>query len=244
MRSLAALVLSALALTATACGDFRDPGDLRYPRLLAVRAEPPRVPAGARARIDLLVTNGVGVPGERGPDAMTPAAALPGRPAPPPEAAQLITQEDGAWYVAAPSEEVLARLRQAFGVPPDSGAPIPFPVTVTATLDGQPRSGEKVVWLGGSAANPTVTGMTVDGRPMEDSVVSLAAAGAHALTATAQGEGMLSFSWYSGFGELEKYREPTATLKGALPGESGAVVLVVRDDRGGVCWKLGSLRAE
>ena len=234
----AALVLAA------SCGSFRDPGDLRYPRTLAVRAEPPRVSPGQRARIDLLVTGTDGMPAVRAPDSVTPAPAQPGRPAPPAEAAQLIVHEDGAWYVSAPGAEVLAQLRQAFGLPPDSEAPIPFPLAVSITLDGESRPSEKVVWLGGAAANPTIDAMTIDGRPMEESPLAIAATTEHSLTGMAAGEGKLSFAWYTGFGELKKYLEPTATLKDAKPGETGAVVLVVRDDKGGVVWRLGALRAE
>jgi len=241
MKRLVGLLVAAAVVS---CGSFRDPGDLHYARTLAVRAEPPRVSPGQRARIDLLVTNNEGVPVERAPDQVTLPQARPGRPAAPPEAAQLITQDNGAWYVSAPSAEVLAALRQAFGLPPDSDAPIPFPLSVSVTLDGQPRPSEKVVWLGGSALNPVITTMSVDGRPMGEGLVPITAAGEHALAGTAEGEGTLSYAWYTAFGELKKYREPTATLEKALPGETGAVVLVVRNDRGGVAWKLGSLRAE
>jgi hypothetical protein len=231
-----------LFLLAVGCADFRDPGDLHYARTLAVRADPPRVAPGQRARVDLLVTGNDGV--VRAPDAVTVAPAQPGRPAPPAEAAQLITQENGAWYVTAPSAELLAQLRQALGLPAGSEAPLPFPLSVSVTLDGQSRPSEKIVWLGGAAVNPTITVMSVDGQPMGESPLAVKAATPHALQATAAGEGVLSYAWYSAFGELKKYREPTATLEKALPGEAGAVVLVVRDDRGGVVWRFGSLRAE
>jgi hypothetical protein len=79
---------------------------------------------------------------------------------------------------------------------------------------------------------------------MEEAPVAVTATGPHALTGTAEGEGVLSYSWYTAFGELKKYREPTATFENAMPGETGAVVLVVRNDRGGVAWKFGALRAE
>lgn len=224
------------------CGSFRDPGDLHYARTLAVRADPPRISPGERARIDLLVTGNDGVPAMRAPDLVALAEAMPGRPAAPPEAAQLIVQDNGAWYVTAPSAEVLASLRQALTLPAD--APVPFPLSVSVTIEGELRPSEKVVWLGGSALNPAITAMTVDGQPMGESPLPVAAAGEHALSAAAEGEGTLSYAWYTGFGELKKYREATATLEKALPGEAGAVVLVVRNDRGGVTWRFGALRAE
>jgi hypothetical protein len=233
-----------LALAA-GCGSFRDPGDLHYSRTLAVRADPPSIAQGQRARIDLLVTGNDGTPALRAPDQVVPAPGMAGRPAAPPEAAQLVVQENGAWYVNSPSAEVLAHLRQALGLPADSTAPIAFTLSVSATIDGQLRPAEKVVWLGSAASNPIITAMTIDGRPMqEESPVSITAAGEHTLSGMAQGAGTLSYSWYTGFGELEKYREPVATLKKALPGEAGAVVLIVRDDKGGVTWKLGALRAD
>ena len=237
-------LLSLMILAVLGCADFRDPGDLHYARTLAVRADPPRIAPGERARIDLLVTGNDGVPVVRAPAAVAPAAAQPGQPAPPPEAAQLISQENGAWYVTAPPAEVLARLRQALGLPPESEAPIPFPLSLSVTLDGQVRASEKVVWLGGAAANPTITAMAVDGQPMGESPLAVSAAAPHVLTGSAAGEGVLSYSWYTGFGELKKYREPTATLEKALPGQGGAVVLVVRDDRGGVTWRFGALLAQ
>jgi len=236
------LILMALLLVG--CGEFRDPGDLHHARTLAVRADPPRVPAGQRSRIDLLVTGNDGVPVVRAPEAVAPAAPQPGQPAPPPQAAQLISQENGAWYVTAPPEEVLAQLRQAFGVPPESDAPIPFPLAVSVTVDGQARPSEKLVWLGGSAPNPTITAMAIDGQPMGETPLAISAADPHTLTGAAEGAGLLSYAWYTAFGELKKYREPAATLEKALPGEAGAVVLVVRDDRGGVAWRLGTLRAQ
>lgn len=236
--------LFVVVLVLAGCGEFRDPGDLHYARTLAVRADPPRVPAGQRARIDLLVTGNDGVPVVRAPEAVAPATPQPGQPAPPAQAAQLISQENGAWYVTAPPDEVLAQLRQAFGVPPESDAPIPFPLAVSVTIDGQTRPAEKIVWLGGSAPNPTITAMTVDGLPMGETPLAISAANPHSLTAAAEGAGVLSYAWYTAFGELKKYREPAATLEKALPGQAGAVVLVVRDDRGGVTWRFGALRAE
>jgi hypothetical protein len=232
-----------IATLLAGCGDFRDPGDLRFARTLAVRADPPRIDPGQRARIDLLVTGNDGVPAVRAPDSVTVAPPIPGRPVAPAEAVQLIAQDSGAWYVSAPSAEVLAQLRQGFGLPAD--APIPFSLSVSATVDGQARPSEKVVWLGGAALNPVITSMTIDGHPMEEATpVAVPAAGIHTLTATAEGEGTLSYAWYTAFGELKKYREVTATFEKAAPGQAGAVVLVVRNDKGGVAWRFGSLRAE
>ena len=237
-------LLGVMVLFALGCSEFRDPGDLHYARALAVRADPPRIAPGERARIELLVTGDDGIPLVRPPDGVAPAAPQPGQPAPPPQAAQLISQENGSWYVTAPPAEVLAQLRQALGLPPESDAPIPLPLAISLTVEGQPRPSEKVVWLGGSAANPSITAMSVDGQPMGEVPLAVSAASPHALTGSAAGEGVLSYSWYTAFGELKKYREPAATLEKAAPGEAGAVVLVVRDDRGGVTWRLGALRAE
>jgi len=237
-------LLGLMILCALGCSDFRDPGDLHYARTLAVRADPPRISPGERSRIDLLVTGNDGIPLVRAPDGVTPAAAQPGRPAPPAEAAQLISQENGAWYVTAPPAEVLAGLRQVFGLPPESDAPIPFPLSLSVTIDGQLRPSEKVVWLGGTAANPSITAMSIDGQPMGEAPLPVSALTPHTLTGGAAGEGVLSYAWYTAFGELKKYREPTATLDKVVSGQAGAVVLVVRDDRGGVTWRFGALQAQ
>jgi len=50
-------------------------------------------------------------------------------------------------------------------------------------------------------------------------------------------EGDLKYAWYSSVGDLEKYRQPTAFLDAAEAAD-GHIVIVVRDDAGGVSWQI------
>ena len=240
MRGKASLI-GCFALLALACVDFRTPGDLRYARVLAVRATPPRIAPGERARIELLVTGDDGVVAVQPPVRVALATPQPGRPAPPPETAALIVQEGDAWYVNAPGEAELVAARGALGLPAD--APIPLPLETRAILSAQERVAEKIVLLGGQAANPAIAGVTVNGMALADTAEALIpAAGDVVLSGAAVGEGQLSFAWFTGFGKVEKYLQPVATLREQKAGDHGALVLVVRDEHGGVTWQLASLR--
>lgn len=237
-RSLAIVVAAALA----ACADFRKPSDLRHAQILAVRSSRPRVPPGERATIDLLVTGDDGVPRETAPDRLevAPDPRDPGRPIPPAVAA-LVGREAGGWTVTVPSEAELAIARGALGLPPD--ALIVLPLQATIALGVETRIAQKAIVLGAAAANPIILRLLADGAPIPPEGLRVPIGGERRLGVEATGAGTLSYAWYGGAGDLDAYRTVAPRLSAPKPG-SGALLVVVRDDRGGVAWLGTTLTIE
>ncbi len=245
-RTRAWVMLATLAAGwSTSCGDFREPGDLRHARILAVRMDKPRLAPGDKARLDLLVTSDDGVPSVAVPGELTLAPPLPGQPAPPDIARALISHEGVDWFVSAPDETLLAQARMALGM--SSDAVLLLPLQVAFVLGGEKKLADKIAFLGKAGGNPVIGVVTVSGQPFDEGaqiVVSGADAKEVVLQAAADGDGALTYAWFTGFGKLLRYREARATLKVEKPEDprQGAVVVIVRDAKGGVAWRTGALR--
>lgn len=136
-----------------------------------------------------------------------------------------IEQASDGWFVTAP---------------PVAGA---VPLAVTLEIDGASWPASKLLPVAEAApaANPRVDTMQIDGRSADGELV-LARGTKPKLAAVGTGEG-LRFAWYSSVGDLKFYRQPEAELDAAATGE-GLVVVVVRDDRGGVGWEIALARVE
>jgi hypothetical protein len=187
---------------------------LDHAQILAVRAEPAHVAPGGRARIDVLAGDDAGAVFVAPPDEL--AAASPSGPL-------AVERTDEGWFVTAGSAPGLATL------------------DVTLAIDGFSWRARKVLVVGEPADNPRVLAMQVDGSPSETLV---AAAGSKPeLAAIGEGREPLTYAWYSSVGDLERYRQPSAVLD-ATEAASGHVLLVVRDEVGGVGWHLLPARVE
>ena len=122
-------------------------------------------------------------------------------------------------------------------------APLALGLETRTVLALEERVAEKIVLLGGQAGNPVIVGMTANGILMTSGQeIPVRATGPIVLDGVATGDGQLSYAWFAGFGKVEKYLQPTATLSEQKPADKGALVLIVRDDRGGVDWLIGALR--
>jgi hypothetical protein len=234
-----------LLLSLLACEESRSPGDLRHPQILAVRLEPPELRAGGRARLDLLASDAEGVPAVMAPAlaelAPDPTGTLPPLPAEAAAAFGITTGAEGA-FVDAPDEAAIDALASRLGLA--AGAPLRASLRVTVMVAGELRRADKFLTVLRAAgtepvANPAIHRLAVDGLAW-DLAPREVARGAHQLSATADEAGPLSFSWYSAVGQLKGYRSRAATLAADRPDE-GAVVLVVRTERGGVAWRSSRL---
>lgn len=112
-------------VVAAACADVPQPFDLDHARIMAIRIEPPAITGGARARIDVLVTDSAAVPRVAPPDDVELDA--PGL---------TIERDELGWSVVAPPITAI----------------VPLALTVT-TPDG-PLSAQKTIAFGERAANP------------------------------------------------------------------------------------------
>lgn len=225
-----AFIAAALALAA--CDDFQAPSDLDHAQILAVRAAPAQLAPGGVARIDLLVTDQAGQPAAVPPDEAAIAGAAGAR----------LDRDERGLVLRAPGEAELDAARAALGLPGD--APVPIPLRVTVAIDGVPKTADKVLFVGRHAENPEIAALAADDAPVPDDGLAFRRGTSPRLAAAGTGgEGALRYAWYSGVGELERYRSAEARLLARDPG-AGHLVVVVRDEQGGVGWRIVPARVE
>ncbi len=232
----------ALALLATGCVDDIDPEwQLDHDRIIAVRATPPRIPAGAQAEIDALIgREGAGPSEEVPPLAMVQS----------PMSLAGALQRDGARYVVtAPDETQLAAARTELGL--EAGAPVPLVVGV-AFPGGSFPSGEiaeglaafKTVWLGDTGANPSLDSVLIgDASPPAGSEVIVSYTGETRMSVDfAETD---EINWLTSCGTMHDFDLPEAyiTVEDEDSTE-GHLVLVVRLDDGGTSWRVWPARAQ
>lgn len=224
------LAVAALVPAAWGCTDDTDPPwQLDHDRIIAVRATPPRIAAGAQAVLDGLI-GGKGVPvAERAPDDATVVS--------PASLAAAISHGAAGWVITAPSREALATARAGLGLPVDAPVPLELRVAYAGLV------ATKTVWLGDAADNPEMTGIEVDhaGAPAGSLVVA-----PRQDIPLSVGLDAASFdvAWLSSCGTVHDFDLPTAYLRvEAGDRSSGELALVVRDRGGGVSWRVWSIDA-
>ena len=112
-------------------------------------------------------------------------------------------------------------------------------VGVALTIDGTEWRATKSLVVNATAPNPTIRTMQIDGADVEELKATVGTKPALSVVV----EGDLKYAWYSSVGDLEKYRQPIAFLD-ADEAADGQIVIVVRDDAGGVSWQLLPARVE
>ncbi len=229
-----------LILALVGCNaDLDEPWQLAHDRIIAVRANPPRILPGEQATIDMLLGFDEGPVVERGPDFVNVVSPM----------SLADTVELGTWKVTAPSEERLAAARTELGLMP--GAPVPLQLGVAAKwpypVESPDPSGfgaTKVIWLGESATNPELSGMLINGNdapagtelvvPKEDKVPLFVEAD----------DKVDIVNWLTSCGEMHDFDLHSAYLK-VLPEQpqDGQLAVVKRDAKGGVTWRVWPIRA-
>ncbi|HEU4612392.1 MAG TPA: hypothetical protein VFS15_09960 [Kofleriaceae bacterium] len=234
---------AALAIVVALVGcnsDLDEPWQLAHDRIIAVRANPPRILPGEQSTIDLLIGYAEMPVEERGPDLAMVVS--------PTSLADVLAPDGGAWVVTAPDEDRLAAARAELGleanepVPLQVGVAVMWPYDVTA-VDGRTFAATKTIYLGESAQNPEPIGMMIDGSepaselvvPKEDKVPLFVEAD----------DKVDIVNWLTSCGEMHDFDLHSAYLK-VLPDQpqDGQLAVVLRDDRGGVTWRVWPIRAE
>ncbi|HTR49825.1 MAG TPA: hypothetical protein VMJ10_03900 [Kofleriaceae bacterium] len=219
-----------------ACTNGVDPRwQLAHDRIIAVRATPPHVPAGAVSELDALVTSVDG-----GPADIAPLGATADPTAPAELASAIAADGQGGWQVTAPDDATLAQARTDLGLAATD--PVPLEVDLAFSVGGENLLARKQVFLGDAADNPPLDAVTVNGAPPQspiqipyDTDVTLSVAAASTF----------QINWLSSCGTLNSDdNEPTAVLH-VNPGDptSGQLVLVERDPTGGVVWQIWEISA-
>lgn len=214
---------------------------LDHDHVIAARATPPRVREGEGTNVDALVAHA-----GRAPTVENPMTAELSNP--PQQLARSLRQTaDGAWRLDVPNAETLAPAHAALGLPED--APIPVDILLTFPNQSIHRAGvesfkvKKTVWIGEPSLNPTVPAILVDGAAITDEVVVPLDRDVYLEIAGA--EPGLRVNWLTNVGDLFQDDNPRAFVH-VLPAQArmGELVVVVRDDVGGVAWRVLPMRVE
>jgi hypothetical protein len=154
----------------------------------------------------------------------------------------MIGRSADGWEVACPDARGLAALRAELEIAADQ--PIPVPLAIEVDVDGERLTATKYVYLGSQGENPQLAGITMAGAVEQDGVMLISTGDQIAIAADrAAGEGELSYAWFTSVGDIDLYLSEEATLSAEGPTD-GQVVLVVRDDSGGVTWAWRDVRVD
>jgi hypothetical protein len=235
------LLLIAAAAALAACGaDLDEPWQLAHDRIIAVRATPPRIVSGEQSTLDLLLGYAEMPVEERAPDLAMVVS--------PTSLADVLAPDGGKWVVTAPDEDRLAAARAELGLEADEPVPLQVGVAVmwpydVASVDGRTFAATKTIYLGESAKNPELIGMMIDGSepaselvvPKEDKVPLFVEAD----------DKLDIVNWLTSCGEMHDFDLHSAYLK-VLPDQpqEGQLAVVLRDDQGGVTWRVWPIHAE
>ncbi|MBA3456117.1 MAG: hypothetical protein H0T42_23665 [Deltaproteobacteria bacterium] len=225
-----------LAVLLAGCDASIDPPwQLDHDRIIAVRATPPRIVAGAQSEIDTLV----GRKGARPTPEVPPGAQVVS----PQSLATALRFEANRWIVTAPDEARLAAVRTELGLAP--GAPVPlvvgvgFPETAFSSgLHDEPVAAIKTVWLGEAAENPT---LVTDPAETPELVVA-PLTNVPLFVEVGEGDDV---NWLTSCGTMHDFDLPESYLRVELEDPMvGDLAVVVRTELGGVAWRVWSIRAE
>lgn len=227
------VLLAAACVALGACtGDLDPPWQLDHDRIVAVRATPPAIPAGGRSTLDALVA----LAGSRTFVAAPEAAIVVS----PQSLADTLAFEGGAWVVTSPDEARLAAARAELGLE----AADPVPLQVGVAYGGGTLAATKVVRLGMTADNPTLTAMMVDGAPA-DGASELVVGTLIDVPLSIEAGVDDNVNWLTSCGTMHDFDLPQAYLRvEAEDPTEGELAVVRRDPAGGVAWRVWSIRAE
>ncbi len=238
MRTHIFMTLTVLAIAA-GCDDNGAPSELDRARVLAVQISPPHLGPEESAPVVVLVGHSDGTVSEEAPEAIEVVGAPPGSPA-----SGMVGRGADGWAIACPDAAGLAQMRAQMELGPDD--PIPVSLSFAIEVEGEELTATKYVYLGSQGTNPELGGIAVGDQAGDgDGGVAVAAVGQEIRIAAegAAGDTELSYAWFTSVGDIDLYLSEAATLTPEVTGD-GQLVLVVRDERGGVTWTWRDLRVE
>jgi len=218
--------------TLVGCTPTKQSWELDHARVIAVRLDPPSLAPGQQGKLTALVISDDGTPKE-----ITPAIAI----VPTQDAVtnRAIKIETGTWAVVAGDANAIAAARAAAQLP--DMVPLRLKVGARFVWDDVQRDTLKDVVLGDAAAsNPDAPQLTLDGVAVTSASRSVLARGKSYQFGLSNfaADPTLAFQWAVSTGQLTKSETPGPLLEiddTAINGPANLLV-VVRNDRGGVAW--------
>lgn len=225
--------LVVIALLLAGCGEDVDPAwQLDHDRIIAVRATPPRIATGEESEIDALLGR-VGEP----PIEVEPATATVLSPA---SLSSSLTMRPTGWFVTAPGPTQLADARSELGLAVD--APVPLRLRVTFT--DSKKTGLKVVWLGEHSDNPVLDPVRIENM-IKVGTGPITVAPATDIPLSVEFDESYVVNWLTSAGTMHDFDLANAYLRVEPEDpQSGTISVVVRDDLGGVAWRVWPISAE
>jgi hypothetical protein len=221
----------ALVILASCSGDIAPPWQLAHERIIAVRATPPHIPAGATSTLDVLVGHvGSGlevvIPGPADTTVVSPTG--------------LTSNLVGATFTA-PGETQLDQIRGDLGLGPSD--PVPIEVEVVAdTFEAL-----KTIYVGDSSDNPTLDGLLVNGVPPPTDTNALITVPANVdvpLFVDADDD-VDNVNWLTSCGTMNDFDIHDAFLHvNPSDPQTGQLAVVLRDESAGVVWQFWSVVAQ
>jgi hypothetical protein len=149
-------------------------------------------------------------------------------------------QKDGGWTLVAPDASQIAAMGYALDGPVAVDVVMTFAHGTDRALD--PIQVKKTVWIGEPSTNPDMPAITVAGAPPGDDIAVPLDQDVYFATSVPDG---WRVNWLTSIGTLYQDDEPTSYLHVAKKDrQQGEVACVVRDDQGGVAWKVWPIHTE
>jgi hypothetical protein len=213
-------------LLGACASDVDPPWQLDHDRIVAARATPPHVPAGVTSQLDVLVAHKGG-----GTEVVSPQGVVVVSPT-----ALADTAISGA-TVTAPDATHLAAARQQLGLAAD--APVPLELGIAASG----LAATKTLWIGDSADNPTLAGVTIAGDTPPASLVVPKLTDVRLFVDA--DDAVEIVNWLTSCGTMHDYDLHSAYLRVEKKDpDSGELALVLRDGQGGVVWQIWPITAQ
>jgi len=237
MNSARLITMTALAVAA-GCDSTGAPSELDRPRVLAVQVSPPHLGPEESGPVDVLVGRDDGTVDVVAPTSVEVAGAPSGS-----AVESMVAHGADGWAVDCPDAQVLAQMRAQMELAADE--PIPIGLAIEVEVEGELLTATKVVYLGSRGDNPTLAGITAQSGSEEDGVLVIGAGEEIPIAADgAEGDSELSYAWFTSLGDIDLYLSEEATLTATDEPGDGQLVLVVRDQHGGVTWTWRDVRVE
>jgi hypothetical protein len=209
--------------------------ELDHDHVVAVRATPPAIMPGERARIDALLAHA-----DKPPTVASPLGMAVGVEEGDPLFGIVSQSQFEGWSVNAPSADVLAQIRARDGLAAD--APVPVPIVMAFDGPGDDYLyATKTVYLGATGENPTAPSMVIDGQLASDQITVPMQRDVYVSVNVEPGARV---NWLTSCGSLFQDDVATAFLR-VLPDDeaAGQLAVVIRDPRGGVAWRVWPVTA-
>jgi len=233
MSHLKLFELSVAACWVSACTQDVDPAwQLDHDRVIAVQITPNRIGAGEQATVAALLGRKALPPIEGSPSTVEVVS--------PTSLAEALRGPEPQWTIATPSQAMLDSARDELGLA--AGEPVPLQLRMTFAPNG--LVARKIVWLGEHADNPVVGAVFVDGID-RSSAASVMVAPHVDVALAVDFDDHFNINWLTSCGTMHDFDLANAYLR-VEPGDptSGVLGVVVRDDAGGVAWRLWPIAAE